>query len=113
MIVAVFEPPPRIDATNVAEFAKTVSDYVARHGCMVIDCSAVVWIASSGMRVLEVASHVAAITLVNPSPAVHLMAASFAGDIRLRYGTVWSPPSMPEAPTRRLSPVHALGKVAS
>jgi anti-anti-sigma regulatory factor len=113
MIVAVFEPPPRIDATNVAEFAKTVSRYLARHGCMVINCSAVVWITSSGMRVLEMASHAAPITLVNPSPAVHLMAATFAGDVRLRYDPVWSPPSVPEAPTRRLLPVHALGKVAS
>jgi hypothetical protein len=85
MIVAVFEPPPRIDATNVAEFAKTVSRYLAGHGSMVINCSAVVWIASSGMRVLELASHDAPITLVNPSPAVHLMAATFAGDVRLRH----------------------------
>jgi hypothetical protein len=113
MIVAVFEPPPRIDATNVAEFAKTVSEYVAGHRSMVINCSAVVWIASSGMRALEMASHDAPITLVNPSPAVHLMAATFAGDVRLRYDTVWSPPSVPETPTRRLLPVHALGRVAS
>jgi STAS domain len=112
MIVAVFEPPPRIDATNVAEFAKTVSEYVAGHGSMVINCSAVVWIASSGMRVLAMASHDAPITLVNPSPAVHLMAATFAGEVRLRYDPVWSPPSVPEAPTRRLVPVHTLGKVA-
>ena len=113
MIVAVFEPPPRIDATNVAEFAKTVSEYVARHGCMVINCSAVSWVASSGMRVLEMASHVAPIVLVNPSPAVHLMAATFAGDVRLRYDPVWSPPSLPETANRRLVPVHTFGKVAS
>jgi anti-anti-sigma regulatory factor len=113
MIVAVFEPPPRIDATNVAKFAKTVIEYVARHGCMVINCSGVVWIASSGMRVLEMASHEAPIVLVNPSPAVHLMAATFADDVRLRYDPVWSPPSVPEVPIRRLASVHTAGKVAS
>jgi anti-anti-sigma regulatory factor len=113
MIVAVFAPSSRIDATNVAEFAHTVREHVARRGCMVIDCSAVVWIASSGMRVLELASHEAPITLVNPSPAVRLMAATFAGDIQLRYNTVWSPPSVPTVPTRRLVSVHAVGKVAS
>jgi anti-anti-sigma regulatory factor len=113
MIVAVFEPPPRIDASNVAKFAATVSEYVARHGCMVINCSRVMWIASSAMRFLEIASHEAQIVLVNPSPAVHLMAATFAGDVRLGYDPVWSPPSVPEVPTRRLAPVHTAGKVAS
>jgi anti-anti-sigma regulatory factor len=113
MIVAVFAPSSRIDANNVAEFARTVREHVARHGCMVIDCSAVVWIASSGMRVLELASHEAPITLVNPSPAIRLMATTFADDVQLRNDTVWSPPSVPTVPTRRLVSIDTIGKVAS
>ena len=113
MIVAVFVPPSRIDATNVARFAETVSERVARDGCMVIDCSAVVWIAASGMRVLERASSDAPVTLVNPSPAVHLMAAAFGGDLRCRFDGVPSPASEPDVSRRRLLSVHTGGKLAS
>ena len=49
------------------------------------------WIAVSGIRVLEIASDDAQITLVNPSPAVHLMAAVFGGDVQCRYDQVSSP----------------------
>ena len=81
MLVPVFTPSSRIDATNVASFAKTVSEFIARHGSMVIDCSEVDWITGVGMHVLEIASQDAPITIVNPNPAVHLMAATFGGDV--------------------------------
>jgi anti-anti-sigma regulatory factor len=107
MIVPVCTPPSRIDATNVAEFAWTVSEHVARHGCMVIDCSEVEWITGVGMRVLETAANDASITLVNPNPAVHLMAATFGGDVKCRYDR------MPDVSYRRLVAVHTGGRVAS
>ena len=44
MIVPVFTPPLRIDATNVGEFATTVDEFVARYRAMVLDCSDVEWI---------------------------------------------------------------------
>ncbi len=113
MIVPVFVPPSRIDAVDVAVFARTVSEHVARHRCMVIDCSTLVWIATSGMRVLETASHDAQITLVNPSPAVHLMAAAFGGDVQCRYDQMSLPASESGVPRRRLMSVHAGSKVAS
>jgi len=90
MIVPVFRPPSRIDAKNLAEFASDVSEQVARHQGMVIDCSAVVWIAISGLRVLEAVSSTVPITLVNPNPAVHLMAVAFGGRIQCRFhATAW------------------------
>jgi hypothetical protein len=80
---------------------------------MVIDCSEVLWIAVSGMRVLEMASVDAQITLVNPSPTVHLMAAAFGGDVQCRYGQVSSPAAEPDVPRQRLRSVHTGGKLAS
>jgi hypothetical protein len=96
MIVPVFTPPSRIDAKNVAQFAGAVSEQVARHHGMVIDCSAVIWIAISGLRVLEAVSSEVPITLVNPNPAVHLMAVAFCGRVQCRFdASAWraSPPS--------------------
>ena len=95
MIVPVFAPPVRIDAANVAGFAKTVGEFVARYGCMVIDCSEVVWIATVGISALDRASNTATITLVNPNPTIHLMVATFAPEVRIRHDPV-SPPT-PEA----------------
>jgi len=51
-----------------AEFATTVSDFVARYRGIVIDCSEVEWITGMGMPILEKASSDAPITLVNPNP---------------------------------------------
>jgi anti-anti-sigma regulatory factor len=85
MIVPVFTPPLRIDANNVGEFAATVDEFVARYRAMVLDCSEVEWITVSGVRVLESASRAAPITLVNPSPAVHLMATTFAHEVLCRF----------------------------
>jgi anti-anti-sigma regulatory factor len=112
MIVPVFVPTSRIDAAQVAVFARTVSEHVARYRCMVIDCSTLVWIAASGMRVLEKASRDAEITLVNPSPSVHLMAATFGGNVRCRYDQASSRASE-NADGRCLRSVHPGGKVAS
>jgi anti-anti-sigma regulatory factor len=113
MIVPVFVPPSRIDATNVAAFVETVREHLARHRCMVIDCSGVVWIAISGMSILEIASHDTPITLVNPCPAVHLIAATFGGDVRLRYDGVPSRVAETDVPRRYLTSVHTGDKVAS
>jgi anti-anti-sigma regulatory factor len=112
MIVPVFRPPSRVDASNVAEFAKIVREHITRHGCMVIDCSEVEWIAASGMLVLEMASYEARITLVNPNPTVHLMAATFGGDLQCRYDRVSSPAPEPDVPQRLLS-IHTGGELAS
>jgi hypothetical protein len=113
MIVPVFVPPSRIDATNIAAFAESVSEFVARQRRMVIDCSGVAWIAISGMRVLEMASSDAPITLVNPSPAVHLMAATYARDVQCRDDRLASRSVGLEVPRRCLVSVHTGGKVAS
>ena len=78
-----FAPPSRIDGTNIAAFRCDVEDMLARYGGLVIDCSEVVSIALSGMRVLEAASRDAHITLVNPRPFVRLMAAAFAIDVQI------------------------------
>jgi anti-anti-sigma regulatory factor len=85
MIVPVFTPPLRIDATNVGAFAASVDEFVARYRAMVLDCSDVEWITVAAVRVLETASRGAPITLVNPSPAVHLMTATFANDVQCRF----------------------------
>jgi STAS domain-containing protein len=113
MIVPVFTPPSRIDGTNVVGFAGTIGEHVARHGCVVIDCSEVVWIAIAGMRVLEIASRDVQIALVNPSPAVHLMAAVFGGYVQCRFDQVSSPAPEPDVPRQRLLSVHIGGKLAS
>ena len=113
MIVAIFAPPSRIDGTNVAAFAETVDERVARDGCVVIDCSEVVWIAMAAMRVLEIASRDAPVTLVNPSPAVHLMAATFAENVRCRDDGLSLRPVVSDVARRGLTSIHPCGKVAS
>jgi hypothetical protein len=113
MIVPVFTPPPRIDASNVAAFAKAVSEHVQRYGCMVIDCDDVEWIIAVGMHVLERASGDAPITLVNPNPAVHLMAATFGGDVVCRYDAGLSVSAKPVVSRRRLMSLPTGGRVAS
>jgi anti-anti-sigma regulatory factor len=113
MIVPVFTPPSRIDATNVAAFAKTVRGYVDGHRCVVIDCSEVVWIAACAMHVLEIAAKDAPVTLVNPSPTVHLMAATFGGDVQSRYERMSTPAPDPGVPHPGLRSVPTDGRVAS
>jgi len=112
MTVPVFTPDPRIDASNVAAFARTVSEHVVRRGCMVIDCTEVEWITGVGMHVLERASRDASITLVNPNPAVHLMAATFAGEVHCCYVRMSTVVCQIQAPRPRLVSVP-VGKVAS
>ena len=113
MIAPVFTPPVRIDATNVAAFAESVAESVSTRECMVIDCSQVEWIAAAAMRVMEIASRNAHITLLHPSPAVHLMAATYGIDVRLRDGSPSSRTDKTASPTSRLVSVHTDGKVAS
>ena len=112
MIVPVFIPPRIIDATNVAEFARTVSEHVTRHGCMVIDCSEVEWITGVGMHVLEMAASDAPITLVNPNPTVHLMVATFATEVRVRHEPVSPPAAEAGLQSGALVSVHPRNKVA-
>ena len=110
VIVPLFTPPARIDATNVQAFAETVAGFLTRHGCMVIDCSRVEWVATSAMRVMEIASRDAQITLVHPSPAVHLMAAIYGVDVRLRGGRSSCQADESASPTPRVMSVHANGE---
>jgi len=113
MIVPVFTPPSRIDATNLVGFAQAVGEHVERHRRMVIDCSEVVWIAIAGMRVLEIASQDIPITLVNPNPAVHLMAVVFGGDVECCFDRVASPAVEPGVRPRCVLSVPAGVKLAS
>jgi len=113
VIVPVLTPPTKIDAANVAAFAQTVREGIGRYGCLVIDCSEVQWIAACGMNVLEMAARDGSITLVNPNPTIHLMAATFGGDVLCRDDRATSSASVSEVPTRRLVSVHADGRVAS
>jgi anti-anti-sigma factor len=87
LIVPVFTPPARIDATNAVAFAERVAEFLSRYRSMVIDCSQVEWITSSAMRALAAASHEGRIMLVHPSPSVHLMAVTHGVDVRLRAGS--------------------------
>jgi anti-anti-sigma regulatory factor len=112
MIVPVFTPPQRIDASNVAAFVKAVREHVERYGCMVIDCTDVEWIIGVGMHALQNASSDASIALVNPNPAVHLMAVTFGGNVQCRFDPVAST-SSGGVPRARLTAVHLDGKVAS
>lgn len=82
MIVPVFTPPVRIDARNVKEFGEDVAEFLSRYESMVINCSDVSWIASSAMRLLATMSRDAAIALVYPSLAVHLLAATYGIDVQ-------------------------------
>ncbi len=84
VIVPVFTAPVTIDASNFGGFAGEVAEFLGRHGSMVIDCSQVSWITTSAMRFLAAASRDGEITLVHPSPAVHLMAVTHGVEVRLR-----------------------------
>ena len=112
VIVPVFTPPARIDAGNVAGFARTVGEFVDRYGCVVIDCSEVVWIATVGVCALDRAANSATITLVNPNPTVHLMVATFAPEVQIRHEIVTAPAAAPGLRSGRLASVHPCNKAA-
>jgi anti-anti-sigma regulatory factor len=113
VIVPVFTAPVTVDASNAAGFAQDVSEFLSRHGAMVIDCSQVSWIATSAMRFLAAASRDREITLVHPSPAVHLMAATHGVDVSLAAGHAASPDSEAVWHAPRLVSRDTQGKAAS
>jgi hypothetical protein len=113
VIVPIFTPPVRIDADHVEQFAQDVGEFVNRYDAMVIDCSQVSWITTSAMRFLAAASREAQITLVHPSPAVHLMAATHGVDVRLRAGRRSFTDSDTASPPPRVASLHRNGKAAS
>ena len=82
MIVPVFDPPARIDINNIVAFRESITDLVHRFGAVIVDCSSLVAIGPSGMHILRNASRDATVTLMNPNPAVKLMAAAFGFDIQ-------------------------------
>ena len=89
MIAPVYQPASRVDSWNVASFRDAVADAAERYGRVVVDCSGVLVMGVSAMRVLERASRYVRVTLVNPNPAIRLMAAAFKLEIESSAG----PPS--------------------
>jgi anti-anti-sigma regulatory factor len=77
MTAPVYQPPPRVDGNNVESFRRTVIQSATRYGHVVIDCSQVVEMGPSALRVLAVAARGADVVLVNPNQAIRLMAAAY------------------------------------
>ncbi|HWS47501.1 MAG TPA: STAS domain-containing protein [Acidimicrobiia bacterium] len=84
MIAPVYRPQSQVDSRNIASFREAVADSAARYGRVVIDCSCVLMMGVSAMRVLELASRDAHVTLVNPNPAIRLMATAFGVEIEMQ-----------------------------
>jgi anti-anti-sigma regulatory factor len=81
MPVLVHPLPRRIDAANVDEFRDALAALVQRRHSVVLDCSELAHITGAGMRVLEGAARHGRITLVHPTPMVHLLASVFGLDV--------------------------------
>ena len=81
MLVPVYESPLQVDSTNITAFRVRINELVDRYGAVVVDCSAVTVIGPSGMRVLRLAACEGTVTLVNPSPALQLMATAYGFEV--------------------------------
>jgi anti-anti-sigma regulatory factor len=88
VIVPVYEPPAQVDATNIAGFSSSIGRVAARFGAVIVDCSSVVALGPSGMRVLRIASRSATVTLVNPNPGLQLMAAAYGFEVQHAHDRV-------------------------
>lgn len=86
MIAPVYQPQPQVDSRNIASFRDAVTDSAERYGRVVIDCSCVVKMGLPVIRVLEVVSRDAPVTLINPNPAIRLMATAFGLGIEAQRG---------------------------
>ena len=78
MPVLVHPLPSRIDAANVDELREALAALIQRRHSVVLDCSELAHITGAGMRVLEGAARHGRITLVHPTPIVHLLASEVA-----------------------------------
>jgi anti-anti-sigma regulatory factor len=81
MPVLVHPLPSRIDAANVDEFRDALAALIQRRHSLVLDCSELAHITGAGMRVLEGAARHGRITLVHPTPIVHLLASVFGLEV--------------------------------
>ena len=77
MTVPVYQPPTRVDGENIESFRRTVVHSATRYGEVVIDCSDVIEMGPSALRVLALAARNADVVLVNPKPGIRLMAAAY------------------------------------
>jgi anti-anti-sigma regulatory factor len=84
MIAPVYQPLPQVDSRNIGSFQDAVTDSAERYGKVVVDCSCVVKMGVSAMRILEVVSREAQVTIVNPNPAVRLMATAFGLNVEVQ-----------------------------
>jgi len=83
MMAPVYSPPPSVDGDNIETFRRVVTQSAARYGHVVIDCSGVVRMGPSAMRVLVVAARGADVVLVNPNQMIRFMAAAYDVDISM------------------------------
>ncbi len=81
MTAPVYQPPPRVDASNIESFRRTVVQSATRYGHVVIDCSRVIEMGPTALRVLAMAAREVDVVLVNPNQAIRLMAAAY--DVRV------------------------------
>ena len=81
MPVLVHPLPKRIDAANVDELRDALAALIQRRHSVVLDCSELAHITGAGMRVLEGAARHGRITLVHPTPIVHLLASVFGLEV--------------------------------
>ena len=81
MPVLVHPLPKRIDAANVDELREALAALIQRRHSVVLDCSELAHITGAGMRVLEGAARHGRITLVHPTPIVHLLASVFGLEV--------------------------------
>ena len=77
MTAPVYRPPSRVDGSNVEAFRRAVMHSATRYSHVVVDCSHVVQMGPSAMRVLELAARDAEVELVNPNQALRLMATAY------------------------------------
>jgi anti-anti-sigma regulatory factor len=83
MMAPVYNPPSSVDGDNIESFRRVVTQSAARYGHVVIDCSDVVRMGPSAMRVLVVAARGADVLLVNPNQMIRFMAAAYDVDISM------------------------------
>ncbi len=81
MPVLVHPLPKRIDAANVDELRDALAALLQRRHSVVLDCSELAHITGAGMRVLEGAARHGRVTLVHPTPIVHLLASVFGLEV--------------------------------
>ena len=81
MPVLVHPLPERIDAANVEELRDGLAALLQRRHSLVLDCSELAHITSAGMRVLEGAARYGHVTLVHPTPIMHLLASVFGLEV--------------------------------